>query len=62
MNAIELRYEIYKFLVGLLTAGVSTAALESPVPGQPPVIKVACDDPYGGPTRFYRLKIEEVAD
>lgn len=61
MNPIELRYEIYKFLVGLCQpAGVDVALLEAPAPGESPVIKVATNDPYRpGATRYYRVVIEE---
>lgn len=58
MAPIELRYEIYKNLIGIPGSG---ATLESPEPGTNPSIKVSFPDPYRpGEYRFYRITVTEI--
>lgn len=61
MNTIELRYEIYKFLVGIgRPAALVNAQLVSPEPGTSCVIEVITEDVIPGHNRRYRVTIEEV--
>lgn len=55
MNGLDLRYEIYKALVG----AVAGTNLVSPVPGEPLKIGVLTQDPFGK-DRWFRVSIEEV--
>ncbi|WP_438470744.1 hypothetical protein [Streptomyces asiaticus] len=50
MNPVELRYEIYKPLVGVARpAQIESAELVSPVPGEPVKIRVITRDPMRQP-------------
>ena len=63
MNPLELRYEIYKFLIGLgRPASLVNAILESPEPGTPCAIEVVTDDPFASTQarRRYRVTVEEI--
>lgn len=66
MNAVELRYAIYKFLRGVgqpaAVAAVAAVELGSPEPGQPVDILVTTDDPFAPANlpRRYRITIEEI--
>jgi hypothetical protein len=65
VNALELRYEIYKSLIGLSKPAVFVSAERvPPVPGEPVAIEVVTDDPYSVPkrTRRYRVTVEEITD
>lgn len=59
MSPVELRYEIYKALVGLnRPAAIEDVTMVSPVPGEPVKLAVRTLDPMGE-VRNYTISITE---
>lgn len=69
MNKLELRYEIYKSLAGLLNGptGIKSIEMIDASPAEPDFgIEVITDDPYNltdpGAIRRFRVRVEEVTE
>ncbi|MGW6600572.1 hypothetical protein [Streptomyces sp. NPDC055036] len=59
MNALEVRYELYKYLAGLARpAAIVSAEMMPPTPGEPVEIRVVTQDPMGD-ARTFSVSITE---